>query len=141
MTASAPVMYDVGLITAQWPRRSHLALGALPRAPSCARLHASAILSEWAMPDLREDACLLVSELVTNSVQHCGGLSPVRLWLMTDLSHLVIMVGDECPEPPVRVAEDAGALSGRGLAIVHNLTGGEWGWYRRDRGKVVWCLL
>src|SRR5215831_19235491 len=51
-----------------WSRASSLVLGALPTAPSCARLHASAVLHEWGLADLAETTELVVSELVTNAV-------------------------------------------------------------------------
>jgi hypothetical protein len=49
--------------TTTWPRTSSLALGALPTAPSCARLHAEAVLHEWGLVALAETAALVVSEL------------------------------------------------------------------------------
>src|SRR5437016_930808 len=58
-----------------WPRTSSLVLGALPTAPSCARLHAGAVLHEWGLSDLSEMAELVVSELITNAVQASTELS------------------------------------------------------------------
>ena len=49
--------------------QSHLSLAALPTAPACARGHVRAVAHEWGFVGLADTAELLVSELVTNSVQ------------------------------------------------------------------------
>src|SRR6516165_1551283 len=54
---------------AQWPYHSFLPLGALPGAVPCARLHTTAVLWEWGMNGLSQQAELAVSELVTNAVR------------------------------------------------------------------------
>jgi len=54
---------------AGWPLSAHLPLGALPTAVPCARGYTRAILDEWNLADLADAAELIVSELVTNSVQ------------------------------------------------------------------------
>ena len=53
----------------QWPYHSFLPLGALPGAIPCARLHTTAVLWEWGMEALAQQAELTVSELVTNAVR------------------------------------------------------------------------
>jgi hypothetical protein len=72
------------------PLNSRLELAALLTAPGCARAHVRAILLEWGLPDVAETAELLVSELVTNSVQASGLLKTradlplvpvIRLWV------------------------------------------------------------
>ena len=40
--------------TTAWSRTSSLVLAALPTAPSCARLHAAAVLHEWGLGVLTE---------------------------------------------------------------------------------------
>ena len=50
-----------------WPYRSFLEFSALPTAASCARLHATALLAEWDLADLRDDTQVVVSELVSNA--------------------------------------------------------------------------
>jgi hypothetical protein len=46
-----------------------LAIGALPTATPCARLHARNIACEWGLHNLADTIELVVSELVTNAVK------------------------------------------------------------------------
>jgi anti-sigma regulatory factor (Ser/Thr protein kinase) len=94
--------------------------------------------------DLIETAVLVVSELVTNAYAAALGLCEETL---IDLSlrlfgdHLLIEVIDSSPEVPVRNPPgDAGAESGRGLALVEALSR-EWGYFRYRDKKVVYCVL
>ena len=93
-------------ITARWPLRSFLELGALPSAVPCARLHTRQLLWEWQLTDL-SDAELLVSEIVTNAIQVSQAddrTASVRLWLLADQAQVVILVWDASPLPPVRMS-------------------------------------
>ena len=51
-----------------------LELAPLPGAISCARLHAVAVLHEWGLRDLADDAALIVSELMTNAAEASAAL-------------------------------------------------------------------
>jgi hypothetical protein len=89
----------------EWPLRSYLELGALPGAVPCARLHARQMLWEWGLSAFSENAELLVSELVTNAIQasvSAEWILPVRLWLSSDGSRLLIQVQDSNRYPPAR---------------------------------------
>ena len=86
----------------QWQLRSYIALGALSSAVPCARLHTRHVLWEWGQKSLAEDAELVVSELTTNAVtatQAIESLHPVRLWLLSDGSRTLILMGDANPHP------------------------------------------
>jgi hypothetical protein len=48
-----------------WPLRSYLELAALETAPGSA--HAGAVLWEWKLDAIGDEAALIVSELVTNA--------------------------------------------------------------------------
>ena len=52
-----------------WEFESALAIGALPTATPCARLHARNIACEWGLHALADTIELVVSELVTNAVK------------------------------------------------------------------------
>jgi len=71
-------------------------------------------------------------------------LHPVRLWLLSDGSRTLILIGDACPHPPRRVDPDENeADGGRGLLLVEALSC-DWGWYflhTIDVTKVVWAEL
>lgn len=136
-----------------WPHRSFLEFSALPTAASCARLHATALLSEWDLTDLRDDAQVVVSELVSNAylasaasgaTQATGRGHPaiIRLWLLADAPRLVIVVWDATPQPPVLTRASTLDEHGRGLLLVSAL-GSDWGSYTRPgvAGKFVWAEL
>jgi len=128
---------------ARWPHQSHLELGAISSAVPSARLHARLVLQEWGLPaGNAQSAELVVSELVTNALEHgiAGIPATVRIWLSSDGRRVAIHVWDASPLPPVR--KDAGpeAASGRGLMIVAALTA-DWGCSAADTGKVVWAVI
>jgi anti-sigma regulatory factor (Ser/Thr protein kinase) len=106
--------------------------------PAAARRWLGALLSEVA-PQSMDDACLLVSELVTNAFLHGGGSPTVRANL--DGGELFLSVSDTSsaqPVPrPLGTADDSGGL---GLVIVQRLTS-SWGADTVSGGKVVWARM
>jgi len=128
---------------ARWPYQSHLELGAISSAVPSARLHARLVLREWGLSaDKAEAAELVVSELVTNALEHglAGIPATVRIWLSSDGGTVVINVWDASPLPPVPKNAGADADSGRGLMIVAALST-DWGYSAADPGKVVWAII
>jgi anti-sigma regulatory factor (Ser/Thr protein kinase) len=128
-----------------WPLRSYLELGALPGAVPSARLHARQVLWEWRLPACSENAELLVCELMTNAIQasqSAESILPVRLWLSSDRSRLLIQVWDSSSHPPTRTDADGDDESGRGLLIVEAIST-KWGWHPKEDqgGKMVWALI
>ncbi|GAA1948912.1 ATP-binding protein [Kitasatospora viridis] len=83
---------------------------------------------------------LLVSELVTNALQHGtqrGQL--IKLSLEADEERLIVSVEDASDLPPQLRALSA-AESGYGLHLVSKLANA-WGWGPREGvGKRVWCV-
>ena len=106
------------------PRRSRLELGAYETAPRTARGHIARVLEEWSLPEFRDVAALIASELITNALQETAKvlpgqcLPPVRLWLRGGPPGVAILVWDAIAAPPVPRAAGADDESGRGLAIV-----------------------
>jgi anti-sigma regulatory factor (Ser/Thr protein kinase) len=94
-----------------------------------------------------ETAKLLVSELVTNayeamSAEPATGIPFIELSLRLFGDRLLIEVIDSSPEVPVpKLDEDAEALDWRGLAVVHHMSEGNWGWFWRLPRKVVFCEM
>jgi anti-sigma regulatory factor (Ser/Thr protein kinase) len=78
---------------------------------------------------------LMVSELVTNAVEH--GVGPVSLVLLSESDCLRVEITDRSAEAPIRRYSMPGALSGRGLEIVERLALA-WGWEPLPDGKKVW---
>ncbi len=122
---------------ASFPLRSFLELGAYENAAGSARGHARNVLAEWRLDDLSDAVVHVVSELIANSVNATGkvrwaaGLPPVRLWLLggagsAGTGEVLVLVWDAVREIP-RLGV-AGPLdeSGRGLGIVHALSGRQW---------------
>jgi anti-sigma regulatory factor (Ser/Thr protein kinase) len=134
-------------VRGRWSLRSHITLGALSSAVPCARLHTRHVVWEWGQKSLAEDAELVVSELATNAVaatQAIESLHPVRLWLLSDGSKALILMGDPSPHPPRRIdPAETDTDGGRGLLLVEALSC-SWGWYfihGIDVTKVVWAEL
>ena len=127
------------------PPRAVLDLGAVPTAPRCARAWTREILWEWGAAELADAAELLVSELVTNSLEACAGLdlAAIRLVLTLDQGELAILVRDSHPGVPLAVQPGADDESGRGLLIVEQLSD-RCGWYplsAPEPAKVTWAVI
>lgn len=129
--------------------RTHLELAAIPSAVPCARGHVRSVTQEWDLAELADTAELIMSELVTNSLQASQKLKlradlalvPVlRIWVSSDGESLVIRVWDANDELPVRQEATPGDDSGRGLMIIDALAK-DWGTYRKAQGKVVWAMI
>jgi serine/threonine-protein kinase RsbW len=113
----------------QWPLRDSLELGALPRAASCARLHARLVVQEWGLAVLADDVELIVSELATNAIVHSrsrqpGGTFTVRAQL--DRDRLRVEVCDQGGAWHTPARANADDQNGRGLLIVSQLAS-RWG--------------
>ncbi|MFJ5778991.1 ATP-binding protein [Streptomyces sp. NPDC093094] len=65
-----------------------------------------------------QDAQLVVSELVTNAVQHAPGPLGLLLEITPDAAQLRIVVRDSSPDPPRPQARDARRVGGHGLRLV-----------------------
>ncbi|MFE8950553.1 ATP-binding protein [Streptomyces sp. NPDC007856] len=106
-----------------------------------ARRVTAARLRYCGLPDLVDDATLIVSELVTNAVVHSSG-SQVTLTLAVRDGFLHIAVHDERPGDFTVHNADSDAERGRGLFLVDHLAdahGGTWG--TSDEGATTWCRL
>ncbi|HTE73127.1 MAG TPA: ATP-binding protein [Actinomycetes bacterium] len=116
-----------------------------PHAVATARREAAAQLDRWELDDLRPDAELLVSELVTNAVLHSRG--DVALTLAVADGLLEVGVSDPGRGLPPQRSLQGGAAGprwtaegGRGLRLVDRLSV-EWGVVALARGKQVWFRL
>jgi len=89
-----------------------------------------------------EPAVQLVSELVTNSVQHSDSADPegvIGVTVSGTLTSVTVEVADAggAQAPQVRPAEDLDAEGGRGLQMVAALAS-EWGIRENAAGRVTW---
>ena len=139
--------------TAGWPLSAHLPLGALPTAVPCSRGYTRVILDEWNLATVADPAELIVSELVTNSVQATAdedgrprygeaGLPVVHLRLASDRARVLVEVWDSVPGVPAARRAGPDEEGGRGLALVEAMSDC-WGWTTVPgwSGKVVWAEL
>src|SRR5215218_870540 len=113
-----------------------------PATPSAIRRARHHLLAFLAADDVAEEACatagLLTSELATNAVMHAG----TDFTLAADVGResLRVEVRDGSTELPEVRRPVAGAVGGRGLHLVQELSSG-WGTDVEGRGKRVWFEL
>ena len=89
-------------------------------------------------PQAVETAVLLVTELVSNAIEHGGGYALVDADV--DRTRLRVCVRDSDPRLPSAQLAAIDAERGRGLLLVDALSS-RWGAAPRDDGKVVWFEL
>jgi anti-sigma regulatory factor (Ser/Thr protein kinase) len=108
-----------------------------PQQVALARRLVRETLVGWGLTHLVDTTELLVSELVTNAIQHAGG--ELRLRLQRDRA-LLCEVCDSTPNPPELREFSATAEHGRGILLVNALAD-KWNFRRTASGKVVWFEL
>lgn len=106
-----------------------------------ARRVTAARLRYCGLETLVDDATLIVSELVTNAIQHSRG-TQVTFTMTVHDGFLHLAVHDETPGRPIVHDADDDAEHGRGLFLVDCLAaarGGTWG--TSNEGATTWCRL
>lgn len=108
-----------------------------PEALSGARHFVLGVLAS--MPqEVRDDAALVVTELVTNALLHAAPEVVLRVRVMGE--GVRIEVSDGSRQVPLRVPASTGSMTGRGLGLVSALASA-WGSIPTDDGKTVWAEL
>ncbi|MFF0698336.1 ATP-binding protein [Streptomyces tendae] len=90
---------------------------------------------------MTDDVMLIVSELLTNALQH-SGTTEISLNITVERGTLSVRVRDGLPGVGTAQQPKDTAESGRGLLLVDALTkesGGDWGTH--DAGAETWCRL
>ncbi|PZT76450.1 MULTISPECIES: ATP-binding protein [unclassified Streptomyces] len=121
---------------------------AVPGAVRAARQAVRGALREWGLGGaVVDEAVLLVSELVTNSMRYTPGPVGVRVThprtaggRAAALPGLVVEVSDPLPEAPTERTPGPDDESGRGLQLVARAAR-RWGTRRGKSGKTVWFEL
>nr|WP_145492605.1 MULTISPECIES: PAS domain S-box protein [Streptomyces] len=133
---------DVTLLFARLPAAPLAAVTTeLPAAPASVpegRAFLRRTLASWECPAPADDALLLLSETLTNAVQHAEG--PVGLRLCRTATDLTVEVSDRSPHLPQPRHAAGDEESGRGLFLVRTLADG-WGVRPTDEGKTTWFTL
>ncbi len=102
------------------------------------RIVGEAVAAWGVSPDVSEDAALVVTELVSNAVDHAAG--PLELTVSRTRGGVRIEVADQSPTLPQPRPVQVDSARGRGLIIVAALSR-EWGTSPTTAGKVVWAEL
>ncbi|MEV8322941.1 ATP-binding protein [Kitasatospora sp. NPDC056731] len=106
-----------------------------------ARRMVRAKLTEWNLPHLIDDAELIMSELVGNAAK-TGCQTSMMVGIRRATSDTVrLLVSDGSASLPVLIDAGPDAESGRGLALVDQLTHQRWGVTAWPRGKLVHATL
>lgn len=157
-----PAAEMAGLASGNWPRSpdpAPMGWACLPRIATCtpgvhagsvraARDFTIAVLQRWGVTERSDDITIVVSELVTNALQHALPRSrgprrrwPVRLGLLQPGPCVLCAVADPGQAAPAPAALGSGAETGRGLHIICALSD-NWGYTTPGiMGKVVWALF
>ncbi|MFF7024997.1 ATP-binding protein [Streptomyces klenkii] len=118
-----------------------LSLPATERSVAAARRFSRALLAEWGLHELADDAALLLSELVTNAVVHVPGTPQgVQLVLSRGEGHLVAQVTDPGGYLPRCGEAGPDSENGRGMWLVEQIAA-QWGHHASGNGKTVWFTL
>ena len=115
----------------------------LPPAPAsvpAARHLLLDVLRAWAVPQDRDDAALLVTELVANVVDHVQGEAVLTLEMTFSDEWLRISVADGSSVRPVVRELEHDQPRGRGLLLVKRIAD-RWGSEDHRGGKRVWFDL
>ncbi len=98
-------------------------------------------LCEWGLEQLIDDAELIISELVSNTLK-TGCLTQMVVAIRRPTDRTVrLSVRDGSRSLPVWIDAGPNAEGGRGLDIVHKLTKGRWGVSADPFGKTVHASL
>jgi anti-sigma regulatory factor (Ser/Thr protein kinase) len=109
----------------------------IPQAGAQSRIMVRERCAAWGVEAVSDDAQIVVTELVSNAVEHAGTALDVVASLCGDYLHLAVHDGD--PTLPRRQRRTKTAR-GRGLLLVESVSA-SWGSLRENGGKVVWAIL
>jgi len=124
--------------------RMALTLPPEPDAPSLARTLVGDACVAWGRPELMYACRLVMSELVTNALEHAGTPIVVVVSLRGGSVHLTVADGVAAPPRLIRQARPRRDRPlderGRGMQVVRGAAAA-WGWLPTRTGKVVWATL
>jgi len=144
--ASAPDA-GVGARARVWDEAA-CALRGRPESVKLARDFARETLEAWCLQGLSDDVTWVISELVTNALNH--GLEPgararwarpIRVCLTVQPAHVLCTVSDPGNAAPVKKEPDYWHECGRGLQVVESCSD-RWGWTPlAGGGEIIWAAF
>ncbi|MFE7121866.1 ATP-binding protein [Streptomyces sp. NPDC057654] len=114
-----------------------LATEAVPAMVSMHRTACAFVFARWGLESVADNALLVVSELVTNTVVHGDG-NVVSLGMTYAANKLHIVVGDGTPARPVLQKPGPDDERGRGLILVKELADT---WGTSDDGTCTYATI
>jgi anti-sigma regulatory factor (Ser/Thr protein kinase) len=124
--------------------RVALTLPSEPESPSIARNLVGDACQAWGLPELVHRSRLVMSELVTNAIEHASTPIVVVVSLRGGGVHLTVSDGVAAPPRLLELARPQPGRPlderGRGMQLVRG-TATAWGWLPTRTGKVVWATL
>jgi anti-sigma regulatory factor (Ser/Thr protein kinase) len=112
----------------------------VPASVPAARHVTVQLMQAWGVPQDRDDAAILVTELVANVVDHVEGAASLTLELAVSDGWLRIAVVDGSSIRPVVRELERDQPRGRGLLLVQAIAD-RWGTEDHRGGKRVWFEL
>lgn len=109
-----------------------------PASAGKARALVSQVCREWGVPQVADDAELVVTELVENAVRHARTACDVVVELSGHTFR--IEARDGSTAPPRRMYPGLDRSGGRGLMLIERLCR-DWGFDVLEDGKRVWAIL
>src|SRR5579884_3253864 len=119
-------------------RQADITLEPTRAAVRAARRFVDETLEAWDRGEVADDACLVVSELVTNAVLHAN--TRVLVCLVDGQGVIRVEVSDESSALPNFRRYTDTALTGRGLHLVEAMSL-RWGVEPGSGGKLIWAEL
>ena len=119
--------------------RMFLEVPATPRAPGFVRRVLTDTFDLWGWGDQqeREDAVFLASEVVSNAVEHAGGMPHLHLEVVHSDGWVRVSVADGSSLRPIVRELEQLQPGGLGMRLVENLSD-RWGVEDHQSGKKVW---
>jgi hypothetical protein len=126
------------------PRRVQARLAPQPESVPAAGEIVARACRAWQLSELRDDATLVMSELVANAVRHAGTDFVVTVSSSGSALHLAVRDGDTRFPRLLHPDPDGGASAvdeqKHGLRLVHSVAAA-WGAMPARAGKVVWATV